>query len=154
MGSETSTRSETGRVATSHDPALPSLRRFHAHHEPPTPHTIPKVKDRTTLTNIDLEKRYELALKGLEDGTYDTLAKAVQAHDLRKSSLGHRRNGRHSQQVAYHDQQIFTLTAEKAIVCWILKLDNYGMLPRVDYLTDAVMELVKNEKSRQVQVRS
>ena len=28
------------------------------------------------------------------------------------------------------------------------------MPPRVDYLTDAVMELAKNEKSRQVQVRS
>ena len=106
------------------------------------------------LTNIDLEKRYELALKGLEDGTYDTLAKAAQAHDLRKSSLGHRRNGRHSRQVAHHDQQIFTPTAEKAIVRWILKPDDYGMPPRVDYLTDAVMELAKNEKSRQVQVRS
>ena len=54
---------------------------------------MPKVKDRSALTKIDLEKRYELALKGLEDETYDTLAKAAQAHDLRKSSLGHRRNG-------------------------------------------------------------
>ena len=38
---------------------------------------MPKVKDRSALTKIDLEKRYELALKGLEDGTYDTLAKAA-----------------------------------------------------------------------------
>ena len=80
--------------------------------------------------------------------------KAAQAHDLRKSSLGHRRNGRRSRQVAHHDQQIFTPAAEKAIVRWILKLDDYGMLPRVDYLTDAVMELAKNEGSRQVQVGS
>ena len=115
---------------------------------------MPKVKDRSALTKIDLEKRYELALKGLEDGTYDTLAKAAQAHDLRKSSLGHRRNGRHSRQVAHHDQQIFTPTAEKAIVRWILKLGDYGMPPRVDYLTDTVMDLAKNEKSRQVQVHS
>ena len=61
---------------------------------------MPKVKDRSALAKSDLEKRYELALNGLEDETYDTLAKAAQAHDLRKSSLGHRRNGRHSQQVA------------------------------------------------------
>ena len=115
---------------------------------------MPKVKDRSVLTKIDLEKRYELALKGLEDGTYDTLAKAAQAHDLWKSSLGHCRNGRHSRQVVYHDQQIFTLTAEKEIVHWTLKLDDCGMPPRVDYLMDAVMELVKNEKSRQVQVCS
>ena len=115
---------------------------------------MPKLKDRSALTKIDLEKRYELALKGLEDGTYDTLAKAAQAHDLRKSSLGHRTNGRHSRQVAHHDQQIFAPTAEKAIVRWILKLDDYGMPPQVDYLTDAIMELAKNEKSRQVQVRS
>ena len=44
--------------------------------------------------------------------------------------------------------------AEKAIVHWILKLDDFGMPPRVDYLTEAVMELAKNEKSRQVQVCS
>ena len=44
--------------------------------------------------------------------------------------------------------------AEKAIVRWILKLDDYRMPPQVDYLTDAVMELAKNEKSRRVQVRS
>ena len=46
---------------------------------------MPKVKDRSAFTKSDREKRYELALKGLEDGTYDTLAKAAQAHDLRKS---------------------------------------------------------------------
>ena len=113
-----------------------------------------EVKDGSALTKIDLEKRNELALKGLEDRTYDTLAKAAQAHDLRKSSLGRRRNGRHSRQIAHHDQQIFTPTAEKAIVRWILKLDNYGMPPWVDYLTDAVMDLAKNEKSRQVQARN
>ena len=33
---------------------------------------MPKVKDRSALTKIDLKKRYELALKGLEDRTYDT----------------------------------------------------------------------------------
>ena len=43
---------------------------------------------------------------------------------------------------------------EKAIVRWILKLDDYGMPARVDYLTGAVMELAKNEQSRQVQVRN
>ena len=115
---------------------------------------MPKVKDRSTLTKSDLEKWYQLALKGLEDGTYDTPAKAAQAHGLRKSSLGHHRNGRHSRQVAHHDQQIFTPMTEKAIVRWILKLDDYGMPARVDYLTGAVMELAKNEQSRQVQVRN
>ena len=54
---------------------------------------MPKVKDRSALTKSDLEKRYGLALKGLEDGTYDALVKAAQAHDLQKSSLGHHRNG-------------------------------------------------------------
>ena len=77
---------------------------------------MPKVKDCSTLTKSDLEKQYQLTLKGLEDGTYDTPAKAAQAHGLQKSSLGHRRNGRRSQQVAHHDQQIFTLMVEKAIV--------------------------------------
>ena len=41
-----------------------------------------------------------------------------------------------------------------AIVRWILKVDDYGMPPQVDYLTDAVMELAKNKGSRQVQVGS
>ena len=97
------------------------------------------------LTKSNLEKQYQLALRGLEDGTYDTPAKAAQAHGLRKSSLGHCRNGRHSQQVAHHNQQIFTLTAEKTIVHWILELDDYGVSPRVDYLTVAVMELARTK---------
>lgn len=44
-------------------------------------------------------------------------------------------------------------TAEKAAVRWILKLDDYGLSPRVDILMGLVRHLAKDEE-RQVQVRN
>ena len=57
---------------------------------------MPEVKDRPALTKRDLERRYELAPSGLEDGTDDTPAKTEQSQELRKSGLVHRRNERRS----------------------------------------------------------
>jgi len=54
---------------------------------------MPKVKDRSARTKKTLEEQYELALKGLDDGIFKSLQKAAEAYDLRKLSLGHRRNG-------------------------------------------------------------
>jgi hypothetical protein len=68
--------------------------------------------------------------------------------------LGHRRNGRRSQQEAHQEYQIFSPAAEKAIVQWILKLDDFGMPPRLDYLMESVMAMAKEERFRQVQVRN
>jgi hypothetical protein len=113
---------------------------------------MPQVKDRSALTKKALEKRYELALKGLDTGILKSLQKASEAYDLRKSSLGHRRIGRRSRQEAHQEYQIFSPAAEKAIVRWILKLDDFGMPPRLDYLMDSVMAMAKEERFRQVQV--
>ena len=96
---------------------------------------------------MTLEQRYSKALKGLEDGTYKPLASAAQANDLSKSSLGHRKNGRQPRREAHHEQQIFSLAAEKAIVKWILKLDSFGFSPRVDILMGLVNHLAEDESA-------
>ena len=114
---------------------------------------MPRIKQRSNIPNLSLEQRYEKALKGLEDGTYESLAKAAQANDLSKSSLGHRKNGRRPRQEAHQSEQIFTPAAEKAIAKWILKLDDYGFSPRVDILMGLVKHLAKDAKNRQVQIR-
>ena len=44
--------------------------------------------------------------------------------------------------------------AEKAIEKWILKLDDYGFSPRIDILMGLVKHLAKDERHRQVQVRT
>ena len=77
---------------------------------------MPRVKERSNLSKLALEKRYAAALKGFEDGTYKSLAPAAQANNLSKSSLGHRKNGRHPRQEAHHEQQIFSPAAGKAMV--------------------------------------
>ena len=51
--------------------------------------TMPRIKQRSNIANLSLEQRCEKALEGLEDGTYESLAKAAQANDLNKSSLRH-----------------------------------------------------------------
>ena len=47
---------------------------------------MPRVKERGNLSKLTLEKRYAMALKGLVDGTYKSLASAAQANNLSKSS--------------------------------------------------------------------
>ena len=115
---------------------------------------MPRVKERSNLAHEIQEQRYAKGLKGLEDGTYKTLSEAAVSNQLSKSSLGHRRIGRRSRQEAHQDEQIFSPVAEKAIVKWILKLDDYGFSPRVDILMGLVKNLAKEEAARQVPVRN
>ena len=104
---------------------------------------------------MSLKQRYAKALKGLEDGTYKSLASAAQVNDLiiSKSSLGHRKNGRQPREEAHQEQQIFSPEAEKAMAKWILKLDDFGSSPRVEILMGLVKHLAKDESLRQVQVQ-
>jgi hypothetical protein len=115
---------------------------------------MPKVKDRSALMKETLEERYELALKGLDDGIFKSLQKAAEAYELGKSSLGHRRNGCRSRQEAHQKYQIFSRAADKAIVRWIIKLDDFGMPPRLNYFMDSVMAMAKEEQFPQVEVRN
>ena len=84
----------------------------------------------------------------MEGGTYKSLGEAAVSNQLSISSLGHRRNGRRLRQ---EDEQIFSPTAEKAVVKWILKLDSYGFSPRVDILMGLVKHLAKEDTERQIQ---
>ena len=108
---------------------------------------MPRVKERSNLSKLALENRYATALKGLEDGTYKSLASAAQANNPSKSSLGHRKNGRQPRQEAHQEQQIFSPAAEKAMVKWILKLDDFGFSPGVDILMGLVKHLAKDDES-------
>jgi len=86
---------------------------------------MPKVTVESNIPKFTLEQCYEAALKGLDTGVFSSLQEAADAYGLPKSSLGHRKNGRQTRDIAHQDQQIFTPAAEKAIVKWILKLDDF-----------------------------
>ena len=106
---------------------------------------MPRVKERSNIPNITLEQRYSKVLKGLEDGTYKSLASAAEVNDLSKSSLGHRKNSWQPRWEVHHEQQIFSPAAKKAIVKWVLKLGSFGFSPRVDILMGLVKHLAKDE---------
>jgi len=97
---------------------------------------MPRNKDRSLLKPElhDIEERYRKALKGLQDGTFKSLQQATTSYGLPKSSLGHRRNGRQSRQKAHEADQLLSPSSERAIVRWVLKLDDFGFPPRVDRL--------------------
>jgi hypothetical protein len=113
---------------------------------------MPKVKERSNIPKFTLEQRYEAALKGLDTGVFSSLQKAAEAYGLPKSSLGHRKNSRQTREIAHQEQQTFTPAAEKAIVKWILKLDEFGFSPRIDHLMGMVKHLAKLDFQRQVPV--
>jgi hypothetical protein len=61
-------------------------------------------------------------------------------------SLGHRLKGHQSRERAHEINQIFSPATEKAIVKWILKLDDYGFPPRLDLLWQLVEKLEIKEQ--------
>ena len=111
---------------------------------------MPRVKERNLQARITLEERYKKAIEGLENGTFSSLQQAATAYGLKKSSLGHQRNGRKSRQEAHVGEQTFTPAAEHAIVQWILKRDDFGFPPRLDHLMQKVRHMALSERKRQI----
>ena len=52
-------------------------------------------------------------MEGLEDGTYESLAKAAQANDLSKASFGHRKNGRCGEITGFTHVQLIKATVSQ-----------------------------------------
>jgi hypothetical protein len=111
-----------------------------------------KVKKRSNIPKFTLEQHYEAALNGLARGVFSSLQQAAEAYGLPKSSLGHRKNGRQTREIAHQEHQTFTPAAEKAIVKWILKLDDFQFWPRIDNPIGMVKHLQKLDFQRQVPV--
>jgi len=111
---------------------------------------MPGVKERSFKPNLDLKERYKKALQGLQDGTFKSVPKSAIEYELKKSSLAHRKNGRQSLQDAHSDEQVFSPAAERAIVRWILKCNDFGFPPRLDHLMQKIKFLAKNEHQQQV----
>ena len=116
--------------------------------------TMPKVRQRTNIPTLAPGERYAALLKGLEDLTFSSIEKAAEAYGLLRSSLGHCKNGCHNRQEAHQEQQIFTPAAEKAMVNWVLKQEEFGFPPQVDHLMGMAKNLAKEEKEWQVQIRT
>jgi len=93
-----------------------------------------------------------LLLKGLDTGVFGSLQKAAEDYRLPKSSLGHWKNGRQIREIAPQEQQTFVPAAEKGIVKWTLKLDDFGFSPRIYHLIGMVKHLAKLDLQRQVPV--
>ena len=89
---------------------------------------------------------FQKALQALKDGTYTSVAEAAVAFELLKSSLYHRMRGRQNRRKAHEGDQILSPAAEKAVVKWILKLDDHGFPPRLDRLWQMVEKLAINER--------
>ena len=70
---------------------------------------------------------------------------AAVAFELPKSSLYHRMKRRQNRRKAHEGDQILSPAAEKAVVKWILKLDDHGFPPRLDRLWQMVEKLARYE---------
>jgi hypothetical protein len=87
---------------------------------------MPWVKEHSFKPNLDLEECYKKALQGLPDSILISFQKAAIVYRLKRSSLAYRKNGRQSRQEAHSDKKVFSPAAERAIVRWILKRDDFG----------------------------
>jgi len=86
----------------------------------------------------------------LQNGIFKSLQKAAIAYGLKKSSLAHKKKGCQSWQEAHSDEQVFSSAAERAIVRWILKCDDFGFPLQLDHLMQKVKFMAKNQHQWQV----
>ena len=107
---------------------------------------MPKIKVRSSASILHREDRIAQAIQALETGKCFSLNEAATAFDIPKSTLGHRMNGRQSQQKAHESDQILSPAAEKAIVRWISKLEQHGFPARLDRVWQMAESLAVEER--------
>jgi hypothetical protein len=84
----------------------------------------------------EVEDRVAAAITNYKGSKFKNIRDAATAYDLTYSKLRNRLAGIEAKGAAQVDQQLLTSWEEKAIVRWILQLDDWGFPPRMKYVKD------------------
>jgi len=90
---------------------------------------------------VECQEHFEKALKYLKAGENTSIAAAVATFNLPKSSLSHCLTRHQNRQKAHEGDQILFSMAEKAVLHWVLKLDDSGFPRCFDWLWQMVENL-------------
>ena len=108
-----------------------------------------RVKKRALLKISEREALTKKAIKAFEFGKFPSIRKAAEAHGIGYTTLHRRLNGGLSRVLAHAGQQLLSPAKERAIVRWIVKMEEFGFPPRIEHVKEAVI-LLKGDWDEEV----
>jgi len=97
-----------------------------------------RLKQRKQKSEAQQELRIRRAILAFQQEKYPSIRKTAEAFGLAYSTLRRRLSGGESRVKAHVVQQLCTPAEEKAIVRWILKLEEWGFPPRIAHVKEGV----------------
>jgi len=95
----------------------------------------------------DREKAIKNACDGVQQGRFASIRKAAEAYGVHYSTVRRRLRGAKARKLAHVHQQLSTPAEERAIVRWIVRLEEFGFPPRVSHVKEAIVLLKHPELS-------
>jgi len=89
----------------------------------------------------DREKAIKNACDGVQQGRFASIRKAAEAYEVHYSTVRRRLRGAKARKLAHVHQQLLTPAEERAIVRWIVQLEEFGFPPRVRHVKEAIVLL-------------
>jgi len=104
-----------------------------------------RLKQRQRTTETQRESTIRRAILAYDKGQYSSIRKTADAFGVGYTTLHRRLNGGQSRSKASISRQLCTPAEEKAIVRWIVKLEEWGFPPRIAHVKEAVALLKGKE---------
>ena len=89
----------------------------------------------------DREKALKKACEGVQQGRFTSIRKAADAYGVHYSTVQRRLKGAQPRRLAHTKQQLLTPIEERAIVRWIMRLEEFRFPPRISHVTEAIVLL-------------
>jgi len=89
----------------------------------------------------EYEKALQSACNRVQRGLFPSVRNAAEAFGVHYSTLRRHLKGGKSRKLAHVHQQLLTLAEERAIVRWIVRLEEFGFPPRVSHVKEAIVLL-------------
>ena len=94
------------------------------------------------------EGLFASALEGVRSGKIGSICAAAGRFGLKYKALRDHKQGPANRIGGHEDQQHLTNAEEKAIVAWIGWVDDYGWPPKLDYVKQMAIKLIKSHGIR------
>ena len=94
------------------------------------------------------ESQFTKALHDLETSRLPSIRAAADHYGLKYETLRDRKRGALPRSESHEDQQRLTIAEETAIADWIIKIDDYGWPPRMEYVREMALGFIRRHGIR------
>lgn len=90
------------------------------------------------------ESLFTAALQDIETGKLKSIRAAAEHYGLKYETLRDRKRGSQMRSESHEDQMLLTIEEEKSIEEWIVKIDDYGWPPRLEYVREMALGFIRS----------